>query len=81
MKSDIRLSYCDNCIHNNICGIKDELSKLLDTCNKLSTNNKVDIIIVDDYDYVKLINYAIKKEPENVHAVSALYLKKIDAEK
>lgn len=39
MKSDIRLSYCDNCIHNNICGIKDELSKLLDTCNKLSTNN------------------------------------------
>lgn len=49
--------------------------------NKLSTNNKVDIIIVDDYDYVKLINYAIKKEPENVHAVSALYLKKIDAEK
>lgn len=49
--------------------------------NKLSNNNNVNVVIVEDYDYIKLVNYATKKEPENVHSIGALYLKKIDAEK
>lgn len=49
--------------------------------NKLSNNNNVNVVIVQDYDYIKLVNYATKKEPENVHSIGALYLKKIDAEK
>lgn len=49
--------------------------------NKLSNNNNVNVVIVEDYDYIKLVNYATKKGPENVHSIGALYLKKIDAEK
>lgn len=52
-----------------------------DLYDKLSNSNNVKIKTIDDYDYVELINYAMKKEPINVHNSAPIYLKKIDAEK
>ena len=52
-----------------------------DLFDKLSSNNKTKIVVINDYDYVKLINYALSKKPVNVHNSAPIYLKKIDAEK
>ena len=49
--------------------------------DKLSINNKTKVVVINDYDYVKLINYALSKEPVNVHNSAPIYLKRIDAEK
>lgn len=49
--------------------------------SKLSTNNSVNIKVVEDYDYLNLINYALSTKRVNPHLVSPVYLKKIDAEK
>lgn len=49
--------------------------------NNLSKNNSVTLKIIEDYDYLKLINYATSKEKVNPHLVNPIYLKKIDAEK
>ena len=48
---------------------------------KLSKYNDVKTKIIDDYDYINVINYALSKESINPHLVKPLYLKKIDAEK
>ena len=48
---------------------------------KLSKFNDVKPKIIDDYDYINVINYALSKESINPHLVKPLYLKKIDAEK
>lgn len=48
---------------------------------KLSTNNNVNINIINNYDYLKIIDYALSKEKINPHILEPIYLKKIDAEK
>lgn len=48
---------------------------------KLSINNNVSINIIKDYDYLKVISYAISKGNINPHLAEPIYLKKIDAEK
>ena len=47
----------------------------------LQTSNKVNIKIINDYDYLKVINYALSKQCINPHSLVPIYLKKIDAEK
>lgn len=49
--------------------------------NMLSLNNKVSIKIINDYNYLNLINYALSKNNINPHSAKPIYLKKIDAEK
>ena len=48
---------------------------------KLRLRNVVSLKILNDYDYLKVINYALTKESINPHAAAPVYLKKIDAEK
>lgn len=48
---------------------------------KLSTTNNVIVKIVNDYDYLNVINYALSKSSINPHLAEPIYLKKIDAEK
>lgn len=48
---------------------------------KLSSCNNVDLKIMQDYDYLKVINYALSKPDINPHLAEPIYLKKIDAEK
>lgn len=52
-----------------------------DLYKKLSINNDVDIKIIEDYDYLRLIKYALSKKDINPHEAKPVYLKKIDAEK
>ena len=49
--------------------------------SKLSLNNNVNLKMVDDYNYISLINYALSKNSINPHTAKPIYLKKIDAEK
>lgn len=49
--------------------------------NKLSINNNISVKIINDYDYLKVINYALSKHNINPHLAEPIYLKKIDAEK
>ncbi len=48
---------------------------------KLSISNNVNINIIMDYDYLRVINYALLKENINPHLAEPIYLKKIDVEK
>lgn len=48
---------------------------------KLSVNNKVGFKMVEDYDYINIINAAFCKPNINPHLAEPIYLKKIDAEK
>ena len=48
---------------------------------KLENNNCVKTIILEDYDYEKLISFALSKNSIDVHSAKPIYLKKIDAEK
>ena len=43
--------------------------------------NKINVKIINDYDYLKVINYALSKQCINPHSLVPIYLKKIDAEK
>ena len=49
--------------------------------NKLENNNDVKIRFINQYDYLKVVNYALSKESINPHLAEPVYLKKIDAEK
>lgn len=49
--------------------------------NKLSLNNNVSIKVLDNYDYIKVVNYALKTQKVDTHMLEPIYLKKIDAEK
>ena len=70
-------------IHNkSITIVSMESSTYLNNLiEKLSKSNDVKTKIIDDYDYINVINYALSKESINPHLVKPLYLKKIDAEK
>lgn len=70
-------------IHNkSITIVSMESSTYLNNLiQKLSKYNYVKTKIIDDYDYINVINYALSKESINPHLVKPLYLKKIDAEK
>ena len=70
-------------IHNkSITIVSMESSTYLNSLiEKLSKYNDVKTKIIDDYDYINVINYALSKESINPHLVKPLYLKKIDAEK
>lgn len=70
-------------IHNkSITIVSMESSTYLNNLiQKLSKHNYVKTKIIDDYDYINVINYALSKESINPHLVKPLYLKKIDAEK
>lgn len=48
---------------------------------RLNVNNTVDVKIVNDYDYLKVISYVLSKPDINPHLAEPIYLKKIDAEK
>ena len=48
---------------------------------KLSTNNNVVLKVLNDYDHLNVINYALTKLNINPHLAKPIYLKKIDAEK
>ena len=48
---------------------------------KLSLSNNVKIKIINDYNYLDVINYALSKESINPHIAEPIYLKKIDVEK
>lgn len=52
-----------------------ELSK------KLTLNNNVSINVLNNYDYIKVVDYALKTEKVDAHMLEPIYLKKIDAEK
>lgn len=70
-------------IHNKsitIVSLEDS-TYLNNLIEKLSKSNDVKTKIIDDYDYINVINYALSKESINPHLVKPLYLKKIDAEK
>ena len=54
------------------------LNKLID---KLKVNNNVNTSLIEEYDYLKVINYALSKPSINVHSAEPIYLKLIDAEK
>ena len=47
----------------------------------LKQNYKLNLKYINEYDYVKVVNYALKGIPCNVHLAEPIYLKKIDAEK
>ncbi len=44
-------------------------------------SKKYDVIYVEDLDYKKIIDYALKKKSINAHQVNPLYVKKINVEK
>lgn len=54
------------------------LNKLID---KLKVNNNVSNSLIEEYDYLKVINYALSNSNINVHSAEPIYLKLIDAEK
>ena len=47
----------------------------------LKQNCNFNLKYINEYDYLKVINYALKGKPCNVHLAEPVYLKKIDAEK
>ena len=47
----------------------------------LKQNCNLNLTYINEYDYLKVINYALKGKPCNVHLAEPVYLKKIDAEK
>ena len=47
----------------------------------LKQNCNLNLKYINEYDYLKVINYAMKGKPCNVHLAEPVYLKKIDAEK
>ena len=71
-----------NIYNKNITIVSLEENNYIDKLKeKLSLNNKVNIKIINDYDYMSVINYALSKKDVNPHLVKPIYLKKIDAEK
>lgn len=48
---------------------------------RLNVNNTITIKVVNDYDYLKVINYVLSKQDINPHLAEPIYLKKIDVEK
>ncbi len=53
----------------------------IELLEKLSIDNNVEIKVIEDYNYLGLINYALSKGNINPHFAKPIYLKKIDAEK
>ena len=56
----------------------DFLNKLKD---KLDRTNNVVVNIIGEYNYSKILDYALSNKPINPHHANALYIKKIDVEK
>ncbi len=50
-------------------------------CHELEKDNTINVNVLESYDYVRVVKEALKNKSVNPHLVSALYLKKIDAEK
>ena len=48
---------------------------------RLEKNNNVKFCLLEDYDYLEIINLALQNESINPHLAEPIYLKKIDAEK
>lgn len=68
--------------NHNITIVCMESNHFADELNeRLSINNNVKLKIMDDYDYLKVIDLAIEKGNVNPHLAEPIYLKKIDAEK
>lgn len=59
----------------------DENDFVINLKEKLALSNVISLKVLDDYDYLKVINYALTKESINPHIAAPVYLKKIDAEK
>lgn len=71
-----------NLADKNITIVSLENSEYLKSLSeKLSLNNKVKIKILNDYNYMDLINYTLLRESINPHIAEPIYLKKIDVEK
>ena len=68
--------------NKNISIVTMENNNFVDDLKKrLSVNNKVDVKIINDYDYLKIISYVLSRQDINPHLAEPIYLKKIDAEK
>lgn len=71
-----------NIKNENITLVSMEENKyLVNLKEKLELNNNVKVKYISDYDYIKVIEYATKKDDINPHLAEPIYLKKIDAEK
>lgn len=69
-------------VNKNISIVTMENNNFVDDLKKrLSVNNKVDVKIINDYDYLKIISYVLSRQDINPHLAEPIYLKKIDAEK
>lgn len=54
------------------------LNKLKD---KLDKTNNVVVNVIEEYNYLKILDYALSNKPIDPHHANALYIKKIDVEK
>lgn len=71
-----------NIKNKNITLVSMEANEFINNLKeKLSLNNNVIVKIINDYDYLNVINYALSKPNINPHLAEPIYLKKIDAEK
>ncbi len=71
-----------NLKNKNITIVSMEKSAFTDNLvERLSNCNNVNISIIDSYNYINVINYALSKPSINPHSAKPIYLKKIDAEK
>lgn len=64
---------------NLVCMEESEFTNTL--LSKLSEKNKVNLQVIEDYDYIKIINAALSGDNINPHLADAVYIKRIDAEK
>ena len=75
--NDDRLSF----ENKKITIISYEENEFVKKLSEKLSNNEVNIKIVDEYDYVKVVRSALLNDPVMVHNSAPIYLKKIDAEK
>ena len=64
---------------NLVCMEESDFTNAL--LSKLSEKNEVNMQVVEDYDYIKIINAALSDGDINPHLADAVYIKRIDAEK
>lgn len=79
------VAFSDN--NGYYCGFFDKDNKVIGDYKYLNINDYSEMCRTNDVtefvtiDYVKVIDYSLKKEPINPHKVNPVYIKKIDVEK
>ena len=64
---------------NLVCMEESEFTSAL--LDRLKEHNEVNVQLIDDYDYIKIIDVAHEDGDINPHLADAVYIKRIDAEK